>query len=440
MDLNEQGHVNACCKAKDVLGFWSKEKISSIWNNEPIKNLRSAFLNGSKPRGCKSCWEEESRGLQSRRQDYNTKFKSDVDQIYKDFSVNKDEHLLLRPLQFQGLDIGFSAQCTLKCRMCGPSASSSWLSKALENKDVYKYYAELGELNPRVLETNFKDFLTDELFDDFCEKVAPKVSDLMINGGEPLASRHHYLFFSRMKEEDLARLKVSLTTNAQTTSFKEDSLVQYWTKLRIFNYRVSIDHVGDKYSYIRGHASLEKLQRSVQAVREGFLHDPGKLRIIFTTALSLYNITDLPSIIKFSITQGATHHFNWVHFPSFLSIVQTPLPLAKSIIEQLKQFLQQLENLPEWQQHPLWSSNFNLDKESNFLKSTLAADGWAEPQTYKDYAIFRIQIQINEIVTFLEKNCDAECLSESFKHHIAMMDKLFQTDFKKIYPEYLPYI
>lgn len=440
MDLNEQGHVNACCKAKDVLGFWSKEKISSIWNDRPIQKLRADFLEGTKPRGCKSCWDEEDRGLISRRLDYNAKFKSDINEIDKKLSSNEQKELLVRPLKFHGLDIGFSAQCSLRCRMCGPSASSSWLSKAMENKDVYKYYAELGELNPRVLETNFKDFLTDELFEDFCQKIAPKVSDLMINGGEPLASRHHYLFFARMSDSDLARLKVSLTTNAQTTSFNNQSLIPFWTRLRMFNYRVSIDNVGDKYSYIRTNASLEKLQNSVRSVREGFAQDPGKLRITFTTAVSLYNILDLPALVKFSILSGANIHFNWVHFPKFLSASLTPLPLAKKAVNELKSLLLNLETLPEWELHPLWSEDFRRDKDYEFLKSSGELNSALTFDTYKSYAVFRIQTHLNEMITFLENNCQNSSLPEDFKSHVALMDNVFKTRFEQVYKEYQPYL
>ncbi len=440
MDLNEQGHVNACCKAKDVLGYWSSEKISKIWNDDPIKKLRESFLEGSKPKGCRSCWEEEESGLISRRQDYNSKFSGDVSEIKQMFSVSGKEELLTRPLKFHGLDIGFSAQCSLMCRMCGPSASSSWLSKAIENKSIYKYYAELGELNPRVIETNFKDFLSEELFEDFCQKVAPTVSDLMINGGEPLASRHHFLFFSKMKNEDLAKLKVSLTTNAQTVFYKNQSLIPYWAQLRFFNYRVSIDNVGEKYSYIRTNASLAKLQESVHLVREGFAQEPGKLRIIFTTAVSLYNIMDLPSLIKFAIQSGAINHFNWVHFPSFLSAQHIPKNLALKTLSELHDFLDHLETLGEWDQHPLWSWDFKMDKEYDFIvNSDSQGRSNTSLNTYKDFAVMRIRIQIQEVIVFLEKNFSEKPLSNDFKSHVLLMDQVFATQFEKVYKEYLPY-
>lgn len=441
IDLHEQGHVNACCKAKDILGYWSKSKISEIWNDQPIQKLREQFLNGERPKGCRSCWDMESKGKPSRRIEYNSKSLEQMKAIETEFNKKKT-NALVRPLKLTNLDIGFGAQCNLKCRMCGPSASSSWLGAALKNKEVYKYYVEMGELSPSVQEVNYKDFLNENLFIDFCQNIAPNVEDLMISGGEPLMSKHHFRLFSEMiPEEKLGKMKVSLTTNAQTTQFQGKSLLPYWKKLKYFVYRISFDNVGERFGYIRSGGDLEKIQISLNEVRSHFPLQEGRLKIVFTVALSLYNIEDIPAITRFVIRNGAFLHINWVNFPQFLSVDGLPTAKALEVAEQLRDFKTRLSKLLEWGESPLWAVPLRVDleypKHANFLREN-GID--PEAASYRDRAQLRIEQLLTEIISSLEKPHRPKRLSGDFKKHIVLMDQLNQTDFSKVYPSLHSYL
>jgi len=439
MDLHEQGRVNACCKAKDKLGDWSEKKVSDIWNDKPMQSLRKQFLDGKKPRGCSTCWSEEEKGLVSRRINYNQTFQDQFQRIQKE-KLEKGEVALERSLEFESLDVGFGAQCSLRCRMCGPSASSKWLSTAIGDKEVYQYFSDIGELNPQIVDTGFKDFLPDELFDDFAQNIAPNVGDLMISGGEPMNSENHFrLFHECLKDDQLAQMKVTLTTNAQTTEFKGVCLIPRWQKLKRFVYRISIDGVGDTYSYVRSGGDYEKVLASLKKVRDAFDYESGKLQMVSTVAVSLYNITRLPELIDFAISNGTFIHFNWVHFPDLLAIDNLPEELKELCLEQMTSNRQEVLKKDAWESHPLWCQPLRFDYNFEIFKKYLVEEkGFASSQdfTYGDYARERFADQIDEIILGL-KSVDGRMRGrQAFRDHVKLLDRINRTNFLNAFPEY----
>lgn len=439
MDLHEQGRVNACCKAKDKLGDWSEKRISEIWNDQPMRKLRREFIEGKKPRGCSTCWTAEEKGITSRRQNYNETLNDelkDIEMELRRFGKVSEE----RPLRLRSLDVGFGAQCSLRCRMCGPSASSKWLSTALNDRQVYEYFTNLGELNPRVVDTGFKDFLSNELFEDFASNIAPNVGDLMISGGEPMNSENHFrLFQHRLSDSQLSQMKVTLTTNAQTTEFRGISLIPRWQKLRYFVYRVSIDGVGEAYPYVRSGGELEKVVNSIQTVRDAFSNDVGKLQVVAAIAVSMYNITRLPEIIDFASSRAMLIHFNWVHFPKFLSIENLSGELRDKSIARLTAKREEILSDDYWKSHDFWSQNLDLDRNFKiFQEYLIGIKGLNEKMhfTYRDYARAKYLDEIDNALSALMKVDGKARKKNEFREHVHLFDRINSSNFLSVFPEF----
>lgn len=443
MDLHEQGRVNACCKAKDKLGDWSDKKISEIWNDQPMQRLRKQFFSGEKPRGCSTCWLEEEKGLVSRRLNYNETLSDEVKKI-EDELHSKGKVSSERPLRFRSLDVGFGAQCSLRCRMCGPSSSSKWLSTAMGNKDVYRYFADIGELNPQVVDTGFKDFLTESLFKDFCKNVVPNVGDLMISGGEPLNSENHFrMFHEELTDSQLRSMKVTLTTNAQSTAFKGVSLIPRWINLKRFVYRISIDGGENTYSYVRSGGDYQKVIESARLVRKAFPYEEGRLQMVSAIAVSLYNITRLGELIDFAVREGTFLHFNWVHYPRFLSIQNLPTDLVQESTYKLESKLKDISKDSYWAQNPLWRQPLRFDYDFEIYKVNFRRMTGSTPSetiSYGRYAKERFREQIEQVLVALRGVNDKEKLPDEFQGHIRLLDSVNDTDFLSVFSEFKPYL
>ena len=136
------GDVRVCCTAnasgagviddKEV-GLVKKDGINmnlrdhtieEVWNSEQMRNTRLQMLNGEIPASCRKCFEEESRGIKSKR-NWETEVwqqRVDLDSIVS--TMSKEGQL---PTDIPYFDLRLGNMCNLKCIMCSPHDSSSWI-------------------------------------------------------------------------------------------------------------------------------------------------------------------------------------------------------------------------------------------------------------------------------------------------------------------------
>ena len=99
-----KGQYNLCCHISDLdnsIGTY-KEPISSIFNNEKYKKIRTQMLSGDVPKRCKkACYDIEDLGGESNRQQVNKRF---VKFAKLQDHTNEDGSVLNHPIY---LDIRF---------------------------------------------------------------------------------------------------------------------------------------------------------------------------------------------------------------------------------------------------------------------------------------------------------------------------------------------
>ena len=108
--------------------------FKSYWESQELKDLREDFRNNRRPKGCWKCFEMESKGKKSIRQNAN---ESRLEQ-HKELLQLPDEKLA--PMEIK---IKVGALCNLACRMCVSNVSSRvnavYKSIGWETLEPYKY-------------------------------------------------------------------------------------------------------------------------------------------------------------------------------------------------------------------------------------------------------------------------------------------------------------
>src|SRR4051812_2511989 len=127
LSLDVDGTSRPCCKfdhASDrspyQLANLKDGTLQEVWNSEGMVKLRRDFRDGIKPDECATCWREEDAGTKSYRQTFQDGRTA--------AAINFDD---LTPPAPVTLDVKLTNVCNLKCRICGPVASSLWLKEEI---------------------------------------------------------------------------------------------------------------------------------------------------------------------------------------------------------------------------------------------------------------------------------------------------------------------
>lgn len=242
LDIGTYGRIRPCCKfdTAHIPYFDINQGISQYRNSSWLKNLQYQFIQGKKPAGCARCWKEEDAGIKSRRQlDY---------QRHK----QKLTDLNLREKDFVIVGVAFNNLCNLACRICGPWASSSWVSE--HNKQ--NPGSELKASNWHKTGKNIN-----ELYE-----YSKNACIIEIVGGEPFLSdfTEHYDFLSKFVEAGNSQdVILHYITNA--TVFPGEKYKELWQYFKEVEIQLSIDDIEHRFEYNRWPANWDSVYKNIKA-------------------------------------------------------------------------------------------------------------------------------------------------------------------------------
>lgn len=156
VDITNDGRLRPCCKidSSKFEGRWKNYYISSgingYFDQEHIKELQDSFTKNERHPACIRCWKDEDANLESKRL---------LDSKTYNSSPNN---------KFLGLPLG--NLCNLKCRICGPNSSTTWIK---EHKDLF------GEVYKNQNWFKDKNIWTDIL------NFSKSTYEIHMHGGEP---------------------------------------------------------------------------------------------------------------------------------------------------------------------------------------------------------------------------------------------------------------
>ena len=277
LDVAPSGEIKPCCKFRPDLENWKKfyiqDGVKTYTSSEEILNLRKQFLEGKKPAGCVRCWKDEAAGYPSKRQiDYNN-FTAELDR----YDLSSQDRILF-------FDIPMGNFCNLKCRICNPGASTTWIK---EWKDLFgeKFKTQDWHQNPKVW-NDLISYTKDSL-------------EIHVSGGEPFlydTSTHLDLLDSLIQSNSSKNIKLHYNTNG-TVFPKED----YWKKWKSFSWvdvSLSIDDMEQRFEYNRHPANWDTVKENLLQYRNRIVMRKN-MQLSISTTVSAFTIFYLEEFFDF---------------------------------------------------------------------------------------------------------------------------------------------
>ena len=288
--------------------FMKDGTLNELWNGPEFKKLRQAFINGEKPNECRQCWTEEKAGISSYRENMNSQLDRYPHQKKRDFtSVTADAPFYI--------DLKLTNVCNMKCRMCGPMASS------LIQKENAKEYGVKGDAywhQDKLIGThNLESFIS----------WLPEMDWLCFTGGEPFVGKENRQLLQMIIDKGYSsQIDLHFNTNGM---IMPDIIIRMLEQFRDVSIAFSIDDIGKRLEYQRHGAVWETIQKNVAKVPDTMFKQ------IFTT-INNYNIwyadeayDELKKLSRFI-------SYDFVYEPAMLSPRTLNKTIKKGIINKFK--------------------------------------------------------------------------------------------------------
>jgi radical SAM protein with 4Fe4S-binding SPASM domain len=317
-DVN--GSLRPCCKFAQPepdneyqLPNMKEGSLDVLWNDQRFQNLRQAFLDGKKPKECQSCWDEEAAGMRSFRVQWARDKKVDTSKM------------LFEPVATsgpRGMDLKLNNVCNLKCRICGPQASSTFLKEyqerlniTVEGSDYWISNKILGTANEEVI-----------------NKWADDLVHLEITGGEPMASPENIKVLDLLIKSGKAK-NITVLLNTNGTLYNKRFL-DYVLQFKEITMCISVDDLGTRLEYERYPTEWNVIQENISKFIElRKIHS--NLFLTLCPTVSSFNVYYLADYLEWAKTLGIYTYYNILHYPPSHSIKNLPDKLKEIVSARL---------------------------------------------------------------------------------------------------------
>lgn len=308
------------CMSRDGDRYYNlnRDTIADTMNSEKFRQTRLEMLDGKKPSPCMRCYQEERRGIKSKRLTENEKYSNFTYDLAK--QQTQTDGRIDSQLEFVELRLGNI--CNAKCATCNPASSSKWIMdyRKLSNKlDFITNYDNLDDFSWPERE---------EFWDDLY-KHTKNVKTFYINGGEPTLVKAHWEFIKRLIAE--GRTDITLWYNTNMISIP-DFAFDLWKNFKHVQISCSIDDLGERNQYIRFPTKWADVESNLDK-----LTNYPWLDVSVNQTVSVYNYYYLPDFWNYMKDRGMFVHHNFVHDPVFLSPAALPEDFRKKCHDRFKE-------------------------------------------------------------------------------------------------------
>ena len=355
--INTSGKNRLCCNAKTQDSDYFLSNFDGHWNDFR-DTIKQQMLNNEKPDVCKSCWDKESIGITSLREQFIKNYQirnQSLDFSNRDFPVE--------------LDLKLGNYCNLACRMCSSFSSSTY---AKEFKTIYKdtgidYGVDQYE----------KDFVQNKWYNDpkFVNMIKQMIDNglqqLKFTGGEPLMVPAVKTLLHYCIEKDVAnRIDIVLITNG--TLITQD-WIDLLSKFKHVSFIFSVDGVDNVFEYIRHPASWSQILDTFELLQDVDFYKS----IAFT--LQVYNILDIKKILKISRKYNFNIDLIALDSPKYLDVSTIPQALQEHALELLKDVVPRNANEIDFInncKNKISTAKYNTSASSKLINISQIKDGY----------------------------------------------------------------
>lgn len=360
LSIEPDGRVTPCCKNfklsyKTELGnkTINKESVINFWHSKDRINLIDQLESGKRVKSCFQCWEAEDAGKKS----------------FRMIANESCGHLVEDKTQLPKLVyIATGNTCNLKCRICWPDRSSQILE---ENKNL-SLIGKIQILVDNSFRTGKESFSEDN--DNFWKNVIelfPKVTSLVLSGGEPMYVKNNQKFVKNLVDLGYAK-NIDITYNTNGTLYPEkhiDALKEF----RSVTMKFSIDAINEKFRYIRHPGNFETWEKNTNRI----LTEHPNWNIEATISVSIFNIWDIPEVYEYCTEKNLNINLDFVYDSRSAKFM--PLKLKSTIIEKL---LNHQSKNPKWDSDRDFVIKFLQNHKFNYIKWKLF---WKEVKQRDEY-------------------------------------------------------
>jgi len=325
------GETYPCCigDMNYSLGSCRTSTMREIWNDEPMREVRTRMLNDQPVPACSRCYEQEEVGFMSGRLSANKHHAHHINRVHE----TKPDGTLER-FEMTYWDVRFSNLCNLSCRSCGHIFSSSWYKDqaALSGPDWKKHNKVL----------NYAGRFETDAWDQLVEHI-DHVEQIYFAGGEPLLMEEHYRILDELVRRKKFDVRLVYNTNFTHTDLKGRSVFEYWKLFRSVSIGASLDDMGPRAEYIRkgtNWAVVEQNRRDMMKIcpQVDFYISP---TVSIMNALS---ITDFHrSWVEKGLLQASDLNVNILQDPPYYRIDIAPPEYRQQIIDKFTDHIQWLQ-------------------------------------------------------------------------------------------------
>jgi len=292
--------------------------LTDSFNSNYFKHIRKEMIEGNIPAGCERCVNKEKMNVGSYRQWANKEFHTD------NFNVEQ-------PLsEIRGLDISFSNECNLTCRMCQPSYSTKWNGIWDNFSSIYNKEWSLSQHEGK---STWKIKAIDPL-------LLPNLEYLKIMGGEPFIGKDHNTFIQNLSNENISNIFFEYNTNA--TIYPENDILNKLSKAKGGVIKLSIDGIGALNEYIRPGVKWSVIDNVVKQWFDFTEQNPA-WEIQFAPCWQALNIHCLEEYILYAqqFNKNGKENYPWIGSnrvltPEPLTIYVLPEKYKKLLIKKYK--------------------------------------------------------------------------------------------------------
>lgn len=367
------GNIRSCCiqDIKDEIDsndvFENDPNIWFLKANKRIKQLRTAFVKGQKPKECWRCWKLEDDNAVSYRQKWNRRYQNEP-----------------RDVSLRVIDIRLSNKCNLQCKMCGPHFSDQIGKNVLEAVKHTNYKNEFHNNNFRPTDNKLLFNLKNSLPQN------KTIGRIKLGGGEPMIMDEVEDFLQALVEKGRTDLDIFVLSNCTTI---KTSIIDILTKFNKVEISCSIDGVGKWIEYQRFPCSWKSIERNFKR-----LQDAG-ITATLTPCFSMLNILGLAEYIDWVNSLGIVYtSFNEVHFPSCLHWSVIPIDFRKDLNDRLENIsfkVPRSEHLFTSIKHRLKTEHRLLtDAEKDTLRNKILLWDYNNKIKFKDFVPFYRELNL----------------------------------------------